>query len=448
MLRKQYNNAQIQIENLIKDKSELQRKLAQLNIVSLKKDKEYIQKEKQIATYLECRKTFLGRVRYYMKIRKNKKIKIEEEIVEPQIKYDNPEKIDFLKKDYYTIEDIIKVYTKLDEILDGVKAIKLDIVAIKNKIDNMEKKIKNANLYIQEIDSHEKSIFEFWKFTNKDTQKLLTEPQSCIEKINNNIEKIYDYDDDLKEIGIQIDKLQKEKLDIDETNSIYISSTDILDVINNLEDDKILEDSLKKLKQEAENENLLFTTDKLDIFGTAFEDNTKIQLLGGNKHRETHKNKLQILEVSKDLDYYEYKEKLQKVLQNIKKAMNKSKSLLTIPIYTDILQKDGFQICNISAQDALNEYKNKDKIQLCKLKIKKDMKIIYFSNIVYYDNYNKTLPLGMDVSTKCLIDIRKFNFKLDSENIYRYVQETNENVKIKELIVYEYSLEMEEKNDK
>ena len=76
------------------------------------------------------------------------------------------------------------------------------------------------------------------------------------------------------------------------------------------------------------------------------------------------------------------------------------------------------------------------------------MKIIYFSNIVYYDNYNKTLPLGMDVSTKCLIDIRKFNFKLDSENIYRYVQETNENVKIKELIVYEYSLEMEEKNDK
>ena len=57
-----------------------------------------------------------------------------------------------------------------------------------NKEDNLTKKIENAELYIYEIEKHKKSIFEFWKFTNKDEISTLTQgeqeelPKTKIEK--------------------------------------------------------------------------------------------------------------------------------------------------------------------------------------------------------------------------------------------------------------------------
>ena len=52
---------------------------------------------------------------------------------------------------------------------------KLDINAMELKITNLTKKIENAELYINEIEKHKKSIFEFWKFTNKDEISTLTQ---------------------------------------------------------------------------------------------------------------------------------------------------------------------------------------------------------------------------------------------------------------------------------
>ena len=65
---------------------------------------------------------------------------------------------------------------------------KLDINAMELKITNLTKKIENAELYINEIEKHKKSIFEFWKFTNKDEISTLTQgeqeelPKTKIEK--------------------------------------------------------------------------------------------------------------------------------------------------------------------------------------------------------------------------------------------------------------------------
>lgn len=56
-----------------------------------------------------------------------------------------------------------------------VKNLKLDQKALELKKVNLERKIKNANIYLNEIDLHKKSIFEFWKFTNKDELPSLNE---------------------------------------------------------------------------------------------------------------------------------------------------------------------------------------------------------------------------------------------------------------------------------
>ena len=57
----------------------------------------------------------------------------------------------------------------------------------------LSKKIENAELYIKEIEKHKKSIFEFWKFTNKDEKNQLSEGISKIEedkKIENKFENL------------------------------------------------------------------------------------------------------------------------------------------------------------------------------------------------------------------------------------------------------------------
>ena len=51
----------------------------------------------------------------------------------------------------------------------------MDINALKLKNKNLNKKIKNASKYIEEINKHKKSIFEFWKYTNKDASTSLEE---------------------------------------------------------------------------------------------------------------------------------------------------------------------------------------------------------------------------------------------------------------------------------
>ena len=41
---------------------------------------------------------------------------------------------------------------------------------------------------------------------------------------------------------------------------------------------------------------------------------------------------------------------------------------------------------------------------------------MYFTNSIYYDNINGTLPEGMDVSSKVLIDADKFEYELVQKN--------------------------------
>lgn len=452
ILSNEFIKAKDEIIKLEEAKINLEEQKEKLKIISNKKGEEYLAKEKQIATYLEYKKTFFGRMKYFFKAKKMKKevtkIKETEEVVEP-IKKEETVKTQFISKEYYTIDDIVKIYKELDIIKSYVKNLELDTNALINKIENMEKKIKNATAYIEEIDKHEKSIFEFWKFANKDESLMLNEGTIAEDISKNKIEKVYEYEEDMEEIGELVDKTQR-KYTEEQKNHIYIAATDLVNVLNNLNNEEILEESLINLKEEVNNRRILFSTDKMDIFGEMTDDNTKIKILGNKKHRETLKDKLKILEINSDTTIEEYKEKLTKILDTIKQSIENVKEAISIPVYIEAEKIDelkGLKVFDMNLEEIINNSENKE-INIYKINVKSNNKVVYFSNCIYYNNYNKTLPLGMDVSTKCLLNVDKNKLKKLGKDDFRISTQIDEfKVNTKKVNIYEYEI-VEEDNDK
>lgn len=459
LLVKEYENMQKQIEENIKDSKKLQLELEKLKKEGSKKEQEYFIKEKQIATYLECKKTFFGKVKFFFKSKKiqkelNKNIK-EEEIQEniEQISKEETKEIEFVQKEYYTIEDIIKICKDLDAILQNIKNLKLDTEAQERKIKAISKKIENATLYIEEIDKHEKNIFEFWKFANKDEQNLLQEGIGEENEVQDKkLEKVFDYNEDFKEIGILIDKKQRSNLTKQETDAIFIATTELLKVLNDCNNKDLLEESLKELKKQAEEERILFDTENFDLFGNVMGDNTKVQVLSGKKHRENMKDKLKILDVTKNLNLEEYQDKMLNILNNIYEVLNKSSSPISVPIYyvgDKDLEENAMQVFCINPEEMLKENINEKELNLYKLDIKENMTIVYFTNSIYYDNNNRTLPVGMDITSKCLIKLSDYETILKEKDEFRVANIKDElKVNTIKINVYEYDLrKKEESND-
>lgn len=368
VLAEDYKKAMEEMSSLEKEKNDLDASIEELKSISVKQEKEYLSKERQIATYLECRKTFFGRVKYFFKLKKKKKEDTEKQednnVKEIEKNKEEITNTNFTIREFYTIDDIVKIYKELDLLLEKVKNLKLDYNALENRTQSMNIKIQNANLYIEEIDKHEKSIFEFWKFANKD-EKLMLNQGSIVQNVNKRtIEKVYSYDEDREEIGDLIDKIQRSYLSKDDTDSIYIAGTELLKVLNNIDNDEIVDNSLKQLKEELENNRVLFNTDKIDIFGEMANDNTKIKTLGDKKHRETKKDKLKILEITKDTNLEEYKDKLKKVLDNVKRIINKQKKLISIPAYIALDRKEeleGLKVLNLNLEEVIKEAEDNKK---------------------------------------------------------------------------------------
>ena len=110
--------------------------------------------------------------------------------------------------------------------------------------------------------------------------------------------------------------------------------------------------------------------------------------------------------------------------------------------------KNQYNIFNIRGTQALNELLKKDvkEINLYKINLKEDTKVIAFTNSTYYDNTNKTLPLGMNVEQAILLDNSLLHLKeiKDSKmNIVCYEEDNNELSKIciKEINIKEFKLE-------
>ena len=424
---------------------------------------EYIEKEKQISTFLECKKSFFGKVKYYFKYSKknNKKSKKEEKIQEINLekeKKDTKKIKNNTAKSNYSLEELIDIYKELEIVENELKNLVMDINALKLKKKNMQKKIENATNFINEIDNHKKSIFEFWKYSNKDEMASLPEGEEEEVNIIKKITKVFDYDEDLEQFGKNMDTIQRKTLSEEEMDSIYITTTSLLELLNKVKNNEVLpkeiETSLKELRKEENLEKEL-NNDEFDIFGGIIQDSTKISEINNQKHRETPKDKFNILDISKSTKPIGYKMSLEKVVNNIKSALSKVVISEDLPVYIatndEKLNKKNINLFEINPEKEIKKAlkRDKNKIYFYKINLKKGINSISYTNSIFYDNQNKTLPLGQDLSTNILIDISRLKLKLKKKTTFKILNYENEKddfskITLKLVYVLEYDIDEEE----
>ena len=451
-------------KNATKENVELSEKLRKLKHQSEELEMEYLAKEKQISTFLECKKTFFGKVKYFFKYSGKKSKRKEEKAIEVKDEKIKPEKeeiIDEELKRQYTLDELLAKGKKAYEKDTQVKNAKMDINALKLKNVNLVKKIENATAYIAEIDSHKKSIFEFWKYSNKDEVQALEEGEE--EPINvKPHSKIFDYEEDFDEFGTNIDKIQRAILTKEELDSVYLATTNQIEIMNKLKtnttEPKELDRWLKQIKTDLKNDKNMTEEEVIDIFGSLSEDTRKVTKLANKSHREQPKNKYSILRISKEVKTVDYKVALNNAIRTIDKALEKNQLGQDISAYAwkeeENLDPNKINIFNLNPEkeieEALRTTEN-TKITLYKMNIGKGVKIVAFSNCVYFDNQNKTLPLGMDKDTRLIAKLLDTDIHLDSKKVVkvgRLEDEKDEASKliIKTINVLEYTVKPIEKN--
>ena len=90
-----------------------------------------------------------------------------------------------------------------------------------------------------------------------------------------------------------------------------------------------------------------------------------------------------------------------------------------------------------------------NKINLYKIKLGKGSNVIAFSNCIYYDNQNKTLPVGMDNDTRIIAKLSDMNIELDSKKVIKVGklddEEMGTKLIVKNINILEYTVkQMEE----
>ena len=443
------------------------KKLEELKQIAAEQDIEYIAKEKQISTFLECKKSFFGKVKYFFKYSKksNKVRKEAEEQEYEEIEENNQEELPKAMKEakkekkkipikkVYTLEELIENYKELEKLETEMKNLLMDVNALKLKNKNMEKKIQNAAKFIEEIDSHKKSIFEFWKYSNKDEMAVL--PEGELEEVNviKRIEKTFDYEEDFEELGKKLDRMQRKNLSKEEIDATFIASTNVVEILNKIKTNNIMpediEKSLKEIKKEAIDEKSL--AEEYDIFGNLIEDNTKVKKIKNKKHRELPRDKYNILDVNKNTKQIGYKLTLQSIIKNVTSALEKGVIPENLPVYKavldDKLNNKEINVFNINPEEEIKDAMIEDgnKINLYKINVKEGTNGVAFTNIIFYDNQNKTLPLGMDLSTKLILNTAKLHLNLLSKKTIKVAKLEDEKddfseVLVKDVEVYEYEI--------
>ena len=425
-IKEKYIETEAEIKKFNQKSFKLEHKLKDLKAELKKEEAEYFIKQKEISTYLECKKTFFGKVKYFFSKKKNKpKEEIEEVENKEETKEPKPIQGYTDDKKYHTIDDLVTVQALYEKSERYVKDLTQDIKALELKIVNTKKKIENATLYIKEIDQHKKSLFDFWKFANKDEVLELDAGDEIYDGDAQKIKKKFDYEYDFEDLGIAYDKLQRTKFSKQELDSIYVASTNVLPIINMLKngdmDKEVIEEQLRSLKSEyftSSNSTLSSKVD-FDIFGSMRDDPTQVKYLNNKSHRENEKDKFQILNINKKIDIFDFTEKLQLMTSSLNEAMHKIKFDYDMPIYkvgsiNEKLHKTDFSVFNINAEREIESYDNKFEtaVKLFKLNFKEGYPAVFLTNATYYDNTNNTLPNGMDVTSKVIIDADMFEYEL------------------------------------
>ena len=453
-----------EINDIVEKLNKCEKQKQELSIEEKNKVKEFQDKEKEISIYLDCKRSFFGKIKFFMQNKKklkgrakeilDKDSKEEEETQEIEEIFKENDGID-RTKEFLTIEDLVLLIKAFERQDKRLKNDEMDVRALENKIKILNSKIRNAEAYLKEIDEHNKSIFDFWKYTNKDNNLILSEIDAEEEVPVTNLEKTFDYLEDLEELGKNMDKIIRKKLSKKECDSIFLATTEILEFINKIKDkDDLNEKELHLIEQELNDISSLFPKEEYDIFGGLSEDKTKIRVLAGRKHREIEKNMYRVIDVNKNTSLDRFVEKLKVIVSDIEKALLQIKAPMNLSLYVaeKDINKSNFEIYHVNPEEAINDIESTDE-HICRINIKKGMPLIFLTNTVYYDNYNKTLPEGMELNDLVLLDNSKFEFLKKRESFFRMNKEVKKfEYQNCDIHVKEYNLKLkhkkEENNDK
>ncbi|MGN1327487.1 MAG: hypothetical protein ACI4VQ_05395, partial [Clostridia bacterium] len=127
-------------EKLKIDTKELNADIKEMQKHAEEQKQEFLNKEREIVTFLECKKTFIGKIKYFFKGKKKKNSEDEnantanKDRLKDILNQDKEEIVhyteDEIKSKSYTVEDIIKIGKELDESRKANKNVQLDIKAL------------------------------------------------------------------------------------------------------------------------------------------------------------------------------------------------------------------------------------------------------------------------------------------------------------------------------
>ena len=152
--------------------------------------------------------------------------------------------------------------------------------------------------------------------------------------------------------------------------------------------------------------------------------------MNNKKHRESHKSLYSILRFNETTTLDDFKEILREYGTLLNEAYQKIVSTHDMPIYYSKRNK-GYIIANIDPYKLLED-PEVDKIY--KMHTSQDLHLIYLTNIIFYDNYNRTLPLGMDESTEIILKVGE-NKKIGETSINILMQNDLFNAEVRKIKV-------------
>lgn len=487
----EFVDKQVELQSL--RKTDLEEEIVR-NEEILKELKEYVKKqndiyvmqEKQIVMFLDCKKSFFKKISYFFKAKKfvmpklDNKIdkKLEDELGENSLEDELSKKNEINLNGSYTIKELVSAFNSANEVEIKARAVRADLKALKLKKENYAIKIENAKEYIDEIESHKKSIFEFWKFSNKDELPALSEGES---RESNETKNNANLNKDL--LGARADSLQRQKLSDEEINALYLFYVmpKIFNRIsktyakNENEDTKKIEkDILEGLKNKTSKRSL----DNL------INDYTTVKKINSKEHRENERNAITILRINENTTVEEFEDRINHFKKSLESAYNKIYAITSMPVY--IKKSDAqneFILGDINPENLINENssknvieervfnleneseveiatdleriakkedsvlrnnvsREKDKadkqgIEIVKIDLSNEEHALYLSNIVFFDNQNKTLPIGMDLSSKVVIKLNEATKDYKYRKvIYIFNKENDFDVKQMKIVIY------------
>ena len=123
--------------------------------------------------------------------------------------------------------------------------------------------------------------------------------------------------------------------------------------------------------------------------------------------------------------------------------MKEASSPVSIPLYCvqEELNRENMQIFYIKPEEAIRQEGETKQINLYRINVKRQMPVIYFTNSMYYDNDNKTLPFGMNITSKCLVNLKDYELMLKQKEEFRILRiEEETKVATTKVTVYEYEI--------